>query len=154
MLDFLLTHVHRDGDCRLWAGAVHADGYPVVSWHRKTRLCRRLLLELLGRHPRSRVWTTCGQQLCLAPDHLRSGSPAQMLAHSRREGRLHGGPQHSLAVSMGRARTAKLPVSEARSVFAARARGETLEVIARRYGVVRSAVGTAIRKWTAMGVTL
>lgn len=156
MLDFLRTHVYIDGDCRIWAGSTNGDGYPVVAWNYRRRVVRRLLLELvhgrqLGRH--INVWTTCGQVGCVAERHLRSGDRGVMLRAMSKDGRLHGGPKHALAVAMGRAPMARLGIDRAGEVYAALGRGETRADIAARYGVTTSAVGFAIRRWRRAGVS-
>lgn len=152
MLDWLQTHVYLDGDCRLWAGSVHAQGMPVVSWNRKTHLARRLLLQLRGLPVGARTWMTCGNERCMALRHMRTGTAAEMLADLGAMGRLHGGPKHALAVSLGRAQTARMGIDKAGEVFAALGRGETSAEIGARYGVTAGAVRVALRKWRRAGV--
>lgn len=152
MLDWLQTHVYLDGDCRLWAGSVHAQGMPVVSWNRKTHLARRLLLQLRGLPVGARTWMTCGNERCMALRHMRTGTAAEMLADLGAMGRLHGGPKHALAVSLGRAQTARMGIDKAGEVFAALGRGETSAEIGARYGVTAGAVRVAVRKWRRAGV--
>lgn len=155
MLQYLREHVYLDGDCRIWAGPTNGDGYPVVTWCGRRRVVRRLLLELVHGVPLARhinVWLSCGQVGCISERHLRSGDRGVMLRAMSREGRLHGGPRHALAVAMGRAPLARMGIDRAGEVYAAIGRGETTAQIAQRYGITAGAVRMAVKKWRRAGV--
>lgn len=78
--DYLLSRVHRADGCWLWRGATtwtpsvpgRRYGYVVLKGRRLS--ARRLMYELfvgepkLGRHC---VVSTCGNSLCVKPDHLK-----------------------------------------------------------------------------------
>jgi hypothetical protein len=153
-LDYLRTHVRRDGDCLLWAGALTVRGYPRTVWRREAYLARRLLLQLAGRpmHDGWCVWATCGSKTCMNEAHLRAGSRKQMIRAAARAGCMLSGPRRSLVVAISRARQAKLPITQAATVYRLRAQGETLAAIGARYGVTADAVHKAMKAWKRAGI--
>lgn len=154
MLEFLSTHVRRDGDCLLWAGSTHADGYPVVSWDRTRYMARALLLCLSGvaMHSGWCTWATCGERLCMARGHLRCGARSTMIRWHARQGSMQSSVPHSIAIAKSQSGTARMPMREARMVADMRLRGMKHKEIAAHYGVHRSAVGHALDRWSRIGV--
>lgn len=150
MLEFLRTHVYKDGDCRLWAGAFTRNGYPKVQWNHRYYSARRLMLTLTGKHVCGRVvLVTCGDNRCMAEAHMKTISRAEF--NTRHLGK-HGGASHSMAVAIGRAPRAKMPMTKAREVSGLRAQGMTYAQIGAVYGVTKSAVGHALQTWARAGV--
>lgn len=153
-LDYLRTHVRRDGECLLWAGALTVRGYPSTTWRRKKYLARRLLVQLAGRRMPDGwcVWSTCGSRICMNEAHLRTGSRRQMIQAAARAGCMLSGPRRSLVIAIARARQAKLPITQAATVYRLRAQGETFAAIGARYGVSAGAVQKAMQAWARGGI--
>jgi hypothetical protein len=76
-------HVDKSGACWLWTGARNSRGYGTFGLsgrpHVKNVLAHRFAYELLvGPIPDGAVLHhTCGNQLCVNPDHLRAVSPKE-----------------------------------------------------------------------------
>lgn len=150
MLAWLTENVRIDEDgCRIWAGTRTIENTPKVSWHRKEHSAKRLLLELLGRPPKRGhvTWSICGKPLCMNPDCVKSGTHKAAASHHKARGAYQSGAMRSLSSAIGRAKTAKLPITERAAVYRLRAQGLTLREIGERYGVRGSAVGHAIDTW-------
>lgn len=153
MLAYLQRRCYTEGDCRLWAGFADERHGGRVTWLGQRYIPRRLLLALLGRRVGKRaVYATCGRNNCLNPEHLRVGSHGDALRNAARLGAYPVGAERAVISAVSRAKRARLGVKEASNVIAARARGETLAAIGRRYGVSASAVGHAIKSWSRAGL--
>lgn len=61
------------GECMLWTGSVHDDGYP-IAWHDGKHVSvRRLVYKLVRGRAVERGMlciTTCGDRRCLSPEHV------------------------------------------------------------------------------------
>lgn len=61
------------GECMLWTGSVHDDGYP-IAWHDGKHVAvRRLVYKLARGRAVERGMlciTTCGDRRCLSPEHV------------------------------------------------------------------------------------
>lgn len=149
MRQWLLENVRIRDECRIWAGAVDSWGQPVVMWDGKTYKARRLLGRLLGllTDTAHLSWTTCGERRCLAVEHQRYGTRQQMCAAMKRRGVYVSGARRSLLSAVGRAKNAKLPITERRTVLRLLAEGATQKEIAARYGVGFKAVSKAVQSW-------
>jgi len=154
LVEYLRTHAYRDGECLLWAGTTTTDGYPQLMWKGRIHRARRLLVELTESPvPATHcIWSKCGSKTCMNREHLIVGTRAAMVKHTARSGRMVRGVQRSLAVALGRAPRARLPITEAQNVIRLRAQGWTLARIGEQYGVCQSAVGKAIQGWQRSGV--
>lgn len=149
----LRTHVYVDDECRIWAGALQG-GYPSHWWAGKRRQARHTLLALAGRPLADghQVWSTCGNPLCMAEAHLRAGTRRQALQAAAKRGAYPRGVPRTLISAMARAKTARMPVTEAHAVAAMLASGSTIKAIGDRYGVTRSAASIAIKRWSRAGL--
>lgn len=154
MLEYLQTNVHKDGDCLLWAGAVFkTSGSPRIGWAGGHYTARRLLLQLMGRDPgRKEVTHSCEQPTCMNPAHLIVLEHKALIRRAARQGHWQTGAIRSMRAAVGKAKTAKLPITEARKVMKARARGETYQAIGDRYGVHATRVFSALKAWRRAGV--
>lgn len=153
VLDMLRTHVRVDDDCRIWAGTVRG-GYPHHWWQGSWRRARHTLLALIGRPApqHHQVWSTCGHCLCMAEDHLRSGTRRQALQAAARRGAFPRGTQKSLLIALARGRTARLPITRAREAARMRADGATWREIGAHFGVTPSAAHHALTRWARAGL--
>lgn len=156
MLEWLTTNVRHEDECHIWAGACNSDGYPVVCWHQREVRChaRSLLLELRGKKMPERpvTWSTCGRRTCMNPEHLLSGTRADMTRWLAQQGRYPTGPRRSLASASGRIAGARMGVAHARTVASLAAQGVSHKEIGERYGVVPSTVGHALKRWRRTGL--
>jgi len=153
LIEYLRTHVYRDGDCLRWAGTTTGDGYPQLMWMGQIYRARRLLIALTEGPLRADqcIWSKCGSKSCMAREHLVVGTRAAMVKHMAREGRTVRGAQRAIVVALGRAPRARLPITEAHNVMRLRAEGWTLARIGEKYGVHFSAVSKAIHGWQRSG---
>lgn len=149
-LEYLRTHVRRaEGGCLLWAGPYLTSGHPKAQWAGRSYPARRLLLELAGRPLRAGqvASDTCGERTCMAEEHLVASTKGAVLRRLHASGAGYGGVSHGLAIAIGKARRAKLPITERDRVFARLAAGHTYAQIAEDYGVRPSTVGHAVTHW-------
>ncbi len=75
MSDLILRiqgHVVEDGECWNWTGALQSCGAtPVMRWKGKTQAVRRLILLECGPNPPGMLGTyTCGNPMCVQPEHV------------------------------------------------------------------------------------
>lgn len=143
------VRVNEDG-CRIWAGCFSTcNGSPIVTWNYKSVLARRLLAQLSGMdvRPRYVVWASCGDVRCMNPEHFSIGTRTAMARSMKSRGVYCSGSRRALASAIGRAKGAKLPITERRNVLALRAHGKTMREIAAVYGVSPSLVSHALRSW-------
>lgn len=74
----------QEGDCRIWFGGVHKQGYPLVRYNKQMKLVSRIVLEdkLNRTLTRSeRVKNTCGNILCINPNHYIVAKPGEKEYH-------------------------------------------------------------------------
>jgi hypothetical protein len=53
----------------LWSGGVNGGGYPIISLDGRVAYVSRFLYEADHGEPPGRLYSTCGVQLCVKPDH-------------------------------------------------------------------------------------
>lgn len=151
MKAWLLENVRLNEDgCRIWAGCfASCNGSPTVVWNYKKVLARRLLAQLSGMdiRPRYVVWTSCGDVRCMNPEHFSIGTRAVMARSMKSRGAYCSGARRAMASAIGRAKNAKLPITERRNLLTLRAHGKTMREIAEVYGVSPSLVSHALRSW-------
>lgn len=91
-LDSLPTHCVEEGECWLWQGYTTAGRVPYGYLHGKRTAVRRIVLLLrdgraLG--PQQVASTTCGDPLCVRPDHIRVTTRSKQLARAWRDGTIN-----------------------------------------------------------------
>jgi hypothetical protein len=145
MLDYLLTNVRMDDVCRVWASCVTTNGMPKVSWKCRAYNAQRLLLTLLDKNPKARVWSICGNRTCMEPDHLTTGSVGQHNQWMFDTGVFPKGRQRAMRIALGV--DAKLGVRALPMLHRLRAEGRTYKQIGERMGVHPSTVGHLLRRW-------
>jgi hypothetical protein len=139
-LDSLKARTIEEGDCWLWQGYIQNNTPQVVSYasgSKRMVSVRRLLRELItGRvQPDGHYSNTCGNPLCVNPDHtIWRGQDAHMraMAKKRRVSDVTANKLRNYRVNTGQA---KLSESKAQEI---RLSEEPGPVLAERYGVSRS----------------
>jgi hypothetical protein len=71
LVDIITKHVVEDGDCWNWTGAMQSCGStPTMNYKRKVGAVRRFILLERGHNQPGMVATyTCGNPLCVKPEH-------------------------------------------------------------------------------------
>lgn len=74
-IEDILEKTEREGDCRLWVGAKHVQGYGMMRQDGVMRSVHSVVAELkYGRKPTKyggeRVTRTCDNVDCVNPDHI------------------------------------------------------------------------------------
>lgn len=132
--------IERVGECWLWRGTKGRDGYGVMTVGRRQVRAHRASYEAFHGDPAGRlVCHRCDNPLCVNPDHLFLGSPADntadMIAKGRRA-RIAGPVHHATKI---------LP--EQRPIIRARREaGESLKAIAVDYGVALQTISGICRR--------
>lgn len=73
LIERITTHVIEDGECWNWTGALQTCGAtPVMRWKGKAQAVRRLILLERGPIPNGKLLAsyTCGNPMCVHPDHV------------------------------------------------------------------------------------
>ena len=74
-LEEILENTERDGDCMLWKGGKHRQGYGMMRQDGEMRSCHSVVAEFIynerpTKYTGTRVTRTCTNKLCLNPDHI------------------------------------------------------------------------------------
>ena len=126
------------GDCWIWQKCT-SSGYPQIKVAGcACKLVRRIVVALDGRpaEPRQPVITTCGEQKCVNPAHLRSSTISAVGKRAAAAGGWKGKARGSKIAAKKRA-TGKLTMEIAREI---RMSVESGPVLSARYGVDKSLV--------------
>lgn len=76
ILNIFNSNLEKTETCWLWRGATDKSSYPIIRRLGKEYSCRRLTMgDAID--SRAQVFVTCGNQLCLNPNHLRVGDTAR-----------------------------------------------------------------------------
>lgn len=146
-LKFIKARTEEYGDCHIWQRGVNADGYPQMKLRNHAcSLVRRIVFDLSGGKlvERQPIVTTCGERLCVNPDHLKASTTARVSQEAAKRGAFSG-IARCAKIAKSKRPSAKLTMEIAREI---RLSTETGPVLAARYGVNRSLV-TRIRSGLA-----
>jgi len=74
-LEEVLSNTKRDGDCMIWQGGKHRQGYGMMRQRGEMRTVHSVVAELkYGEKPTkyngTRATRTCGNKLCVSPEHV------------------------------------------------------------------------------------
>lgn len=139
-IDYLLSICVEEGDCLIWRGHVSEDKLPIVSEKRVKKSARRKLYEAIKGVELTRrqlVRTTCGDHLCMNPEHLKVMDVAKVRKEDAKRGSYSTPTMNAARVRTSRAR-GKLTIEQVREI---RASTLTLVKLAAIYGVDKSVVG-------------
>lgn len=63
--------VHPQGTCHIWHGSISKNGYGTIGFKKQKLYAHRVAWQLAyGSYPLSAIRWTCGNKLCVRPDHL------------------------------------------------------------------------------------
>ena len=143
-----------DGDCLLWQGGVNSKGHPLMSFQGKTgSLVRRVLQEVrTGRSlPKAVVMrAVCGNKLCMARDHCKEWTRAQVMAQLGERGELSRPDKKR---SNQRSAPKKLTPEQVAEI---RSSNETGVELAKQYGVSHTNISRIRRgeSWANYGASV
>lgn len=135
------------GDCWIWKQTTSSTGYPIMKVHGcGCQLVRRLSATLAGKTPAPRqpVDTTCGEKLCVNPDHMRPTTPQAVAKRAAKRGAWSSVSRAAKISAARRAGRVKLTDEQVAEI---RASSEPETKLAPLYGVNRSYIGR-IRRGT------
>ncbi len=153
MKDLTLKMIHdrcdEVGDCWIWKDAVGQHGYPIMRrLPGGCQLVRRVVVALDGRPAAARqpVTCTCDEKRCCNPAHLKPSTPSAVGKAAAAKGSFST-KARAARIAQGRRSSGatKLTLDLVREI---RSSEETGPVLAERYGVNRSLIGS-IRRGTA-----
>jgi len=128
-------------DCILWPLG-KSMGYGTINENGRPRRVHNLVCEMYHGAPgqkRFQAAHSCGNRLCLNPDHLRWATPEENSADRIAHGTVANGDRHYLA---------KLNDEQVINIRKARERGASYADLAREYNVSAGAIGCIIRRQT------
>lgn len=159
--DFLAGRTRPEGECLVWVGARTPNGYGELTFEGQHYRAHRFVAEFVSGQPIPPglcVLHACDNPPCVRPEHLTIGTQRENMRDAARKGRLslaraRGDEHHARRTPEvmprgSRVGTAKLTDEAVRKIRAARAGGETLAVLAARFGVTEKNVSLIARRET------
>lgn len=145
-LDHLRSYCDTSTGCWIWGGATTQMGYPIIkNGKRGCLFARREAARLAGMtlERAEPVTTTCGNRLCLNPEHLQKSTTQAIAKAAALRGAYSTQPRAKAIAERRRGGAgAKLTMEQAREIRASQDSGP---VLAERYGVNRSLINSIRR---------
>lgn len=137
----IMDGVEEVGDCWLWQRGTTPHGYPIMKIA-GFGCChvRRVVATLVGHQLATRepVETTCNERCCLNPAHLRPSNSRQIAKSAAKRGAFSSLTRRiKIAKNRRMANGVKIDIEKAREI---RASSESGPVLAKRYGIAKSAI--------------
>lgn len=144
LIERIRKHVVEEGDCWNWTGALQSrSAVPTMNYKRKVGAVRRFILLEQGVDLGKRLATyTCGNPLCVNPEHVAPASRRAVQVRSAKELAYQTSPVLRKKLSDNARKRAKLTPELARQV---READGTQDSIAARFGISKAAV-SAIKR--------
>ncbi len=136
------------GECWEWRGAMSSNGSPTIKHHSNSNSTslRRVMLTLQGKAMGDlRAVATCGNPLCVNPDHIAAWTRSRVLKRAEKDTGYTRRATRNAAISATLRR--KSPLTP-QLVTEIRLSSESAPVIAQRLGVCASSI-RAIRRYEA-----
>ena len=138
-LEQILSRCTEEGDCKLWTGALHSNGYARIDRKDAPSGYAHLCAWLLAKRRRSvpagkRLSNACGHKHCCEPSHWKPESWSQINA---RVAAKHSAARKARITATMRARFGKLTPAIVEDVLTSKDSGAEL---GRRHGLSRSMV--------------
>jgi hypothetical protein len=141
MMERIALHCTECGDCLEWNGSASKSKtglrYPNMRINGETKLVRRVVYEAARGPIRAKhaIRTTCGNDICVNPDHLSMNTTAQISQIAAKAGKFSGLARSAKIAKYRRIHDAKLTLDQAMEI---RLSSESGPEIAARYGINRS----------------
>lgn len=142
LLEWIRSKSEIDGKCWLWAGALNQYGSPIMRLpgdrNAGCKMVRRVALEASGKSvlPRLPVVTTCGNEECCYPGHLKQVTIKQMCMEAAANGAWRT-PDRAAKIAANKRKESKLTIEQAREI---RLSTESGAILAARYNVNKSVI--------------
>ena len=139
LIEKIQRHVTTEGDCWEWLG--HMNGpIPIMKHDGKVANVRRMVLIERGVPMKGFIATyTCGNQMCVNPEHTARSSRAQMNRRIMADMSSATNMLRSMRIAEIKRRTdAKLSRADVEQI---RASGDTHQDLATRFGISKSIIG-------------
>lgn len=134
--------------CWVWQQAVNSVGHPMVWSGQRVVGAHRLAWGLFKGEPARRgqyVMRSCGDPLCIAPDHLYLIGQAAMTRYAAKLAAASDSPRRRQALALARQQRTRLTPALAQEIRAAVEGGELQRVVAERYGISRTHISAVVR---------
>ena len=142
-------HMYCDecGDCLRWKLSCNSAGSPQANLDGRTQLVRRYVYWLMGgklQGNKTRIGVSCGDSLCVAPDHLVARTYGQVLKAIYRSGARSGASAYVKRLEQAQqSGMVKLTWDKVREIRALPP--QTLRSIADQYGIDPRTVASVLK---------
>ena len=144
LIERIRKHIVEEGDCWNWTGALQSCGtVPTMNYKRKVGAVRRFILLEQGVDLSKRLATyTCGNPLCVNPEHVVPATRRAVQARNAKELGYLSNPVRRKKLSDNARKRAKLTPELARQVREAEG---TQDEIAEQFGISQATVSVIKR---------
>ncbi len=136
MIEVLKAKTEELADCWLWTGSTTSQGYPIVKHDGCCKLARRVMFELNGGTLAARqpLITTCGEKLCINPEHLKASTTSKVAKAAAKRGAWTG-LARAAKIAKTKRKQGKINMEIAQAI---RNSPDPAHVEASRYGIDKS----------------
>lgn len=141
IIDYIEARVVEDGDCLIWKGSKDSKGRPVMRLpgSRKLLSVRRVVLEAKGPPLRDGqvASNTCGNPLCVNPEHAKRMTRRQLINRAVKTTRYHLRTTRNEAIAKSRRKRSPFTPEMIQEILSS---PESGHAIARRLGHSQSSI--------------